>query len=174
MKICHRRPSVRATRPGQSLTEFALIAPLLVAILLGIIELGIIFAVYTGLTNSAREAARAGAVYRYPGPAPNTGTLTTQPAIDAAAAPIDTARLLAMTETLSATLSPLIQVEQLSPLDDQHVTYPFTVTASNLYRAGEPISVTLSYTHTLLWGALGERELVLNANSAHRIEPGGN
>lgn len=171
MKICDRRPPVRVARSGQSLTEFALIAPLLVAILLGIIELGIIFSVYTGLTNSAREAARAGAVYRWTGSAPNTGDLPNQAAINAAVEPIDTARLLVMTEALSATLNPIIPAEALSPLQ---VEYPLPLRVANLSRAGEPISVTLSYTHTLLWGMVGDQELVLRAQSAARVEPGGN
>ncbi len=68
---------------GQSLVEFALIAPLLVALIVGIIELGILFSVYVGLTNSAREGARAGAIYQA-GRTPTNGDAAAVAAIDAA------------------------------------------------------------------------------------------
>ncbi len=156
--------------PAQSLVEFALIAPLLVAIVIGIVELGILFSVYIGLTNSAREAARVGAIYRYPGPAPDTGALTNQGAIDAAVAPIDAGRLTAMRAAITITLNPIIRQDDLAP---PVAVYPVTTTAANLLRAGEPLSLTLSYTHTLLWGMLGDNSLVLRAQASARIEPGG-
>jgi Flp pilus assembly protein TadG len=44
------------------LVEFALILPLLLLLILGIIEFGYVFTVYTGLFNAAREGARYGVV----------------------------------------------------------------------------------------------------------------
>ncbi|MFV9506977.1 MAG: TadE/TadG family type IV pilus assembly protein [Oscillochloridaceae bacterium umkhey_bin13] len=161
----------RRPRQGQSLVEFALVAPLLVALVVGIFELGIVFSVYIGLTNSVREVARVGAVYRYPGPPIQTGALTNQAQINTAVAPIDNGRLISMTDALTPTLNPIIQTANLSPIQ---VAYPELPTAANLARSGQPISLTLSYTHTLLFGVLGDRELVLRAQSSARIEPGGN
>lgn len=43
---------------GQSLVEFALVMPLLMLILVGIIEFGFMFSGYLSLTNASREAAR--------------------------------------------------------------------------------------------------------------------
>lgn len=43
---------------GQTLTEFALVAPVLFLILFGIIQMGFLFAGQNGLTNAARESAR--------------------------------------------------------------------------------------------------------------------
>lgn len=43
---------------GQSLVEFALVMPLLLMILIGIIEFGFMFSNYITLTNASREAAR--------------------------------------------------------------------------------------------------------------------
>ena len=43
---------------GQSLVEFALVMPLLMLILVGIIEFGFMFSGYLTLTNASREAAR--------------------------------------------------------------------------------------------------------------------
>jgi len=50
---------------GQNLVEFALLLPILMYILLGIIQFGFIFAVYVTLNNSVREGARWGTIYVY-------------------------------------------------------------------------------------------------------------
>jgi Flp pilus assembly protein TadG len=49
---------------GQTATEFALILPILVVVLFGIIQFGIVFNNYIALTDAARAAARKGAVSR--------------------------------------------------------------------------------------------------------------
>lgn len=51
---------------GGSLVEFAVIAPLLLAILFGIIEFGILLYNQAVLTNASREGARYGIVVRSP------------------------------------------------------------------------------------------------------------
>jgi len=48
----------RAGEAGQSLVEFALILPVLVLIVMGIVDLGRIFHTYEALANAAREGAR--------------------------------------------------------------------------------------------------------------------
>ena len=48
---------------GQNLVEFALLLPVLLYILMGIIQFGLIFAVYVTINNSVREAARWGSIY---------------------------------------------------------------------------------------------------------------
>ena len=101
-----------AVHKAQSLTEFALIAPLLVGLLVGIIELGVVFAIYTGLSNTAREAARSGAVYQFPGPLPRTGN-------SGAVAGIDSARELFLSEAISVTISPMLS-KRLSPRPSRH------------------------------------------------------
>lgn len=57
---------------GQSLVEFALVMPILILILFGILEFGRIFFSYIVITNAAREGARAGAVGK-----PDTEVITT-------------------------------------------------------------------------------------------------
>lgn len=47
---------------GQTLVEFALILPILLLLVMGIIQFGIIFSAQIGITNAAREGARAAAV----------------------------------------------------------------------------------------------------------------
>jgi Flp pilus assembly protein TadG len=49
---------------GQTMTEFALVAPLLLFLLLGVIQFGIVFNNYITLTDAVRAGARKGAVGR--------------------------------------------------------------------------------------------------------------
>lgn len=47
---------------GQSLVEFALVVPLLVMLLLGIVDFGRIFHAYLTINHAGREAARAASI----------------------------------------------------------------------------------------------------------------
>lgn len=81
---------VRAARGGQrdqgaAALEFALIAPVLLSLLLGIIEFGFMFQAQLALTHAAREGARMAAVGKYDAATvlarayPVTATITTSP-----------------------------------------------------------------------------------------------
>ncbi len=59
---------------GQSMTEFAIVLPILVVLLFGIVQFGILFNNYVTLTDAARAGARAAAVSRQA--ADPTGTAT--------------------------------------------------------------------------------------------------
>ena len=147
--------------PGQSLVEFALIAPLLVAVIFGIVELAILFNCYISVTNTAREAARAGSIYQE-----TTAIVTSS---DATAA--DTRRKQYITQIITDTISPVID-----PVTDVTVTVsynPATADTQNLYRAGDAVAVQLAYTHQLFFGLLGPKTITLNATSSMRIELGG-
>ena len=50
---------------GQAIVEFALVLPILMAILLGIIQFGIIFNNYITLTDATRAGARKASVSRF-------------------------------------------------------------------------------------------------------------
>ena len=50
---------------GQNIVEFALLLPVLMWILMGIIQFGFIFAIYITLNNAVREGARWGGIYIY-------------------------------------------------------------------------------------------------------------
>ena len=50
---------------GQTLTEFALVLPLLALLLFGVIQFGIVFHQYVTLTDAVRAGARQGAVGRH-------------------------------------------------------------------------------------------------------------
>jgi Flp pilus assembly protein TadG len=52
----------RRDQRGAAMVEFAIIAPLLFALLFGIVDYGRLFFLYNKLTNAVREGARIGAV----------------------------------------------------------------------------------------------------------------
>jgi Flp pilus assembly protein TadG len=56
-----------ASEQGQTMTEFAIILPLFVVLLFGVIQFGIAFNNYVTLTDAARAAARKAAVSRESG-----------------------------------------------------------------------------------------------------------
>jgi Flp pilus assembly protein TadG len=150
--------------PAQGLVEFALILPLLVAVIFGIIELGILFSVYIGMTNSAREAARAGSVYQYTGTAPLSGDPSAQATIDAQ-------RTLYISQIITDTISPLIE-----PTTELTTTVTYTTVPllpENVYRAGDTVNVELVHDHPLFFGLLGPQTIQVRATSSMRIEPGG-
>jgi Flp pilus assembly protein TadG len=157
------KPAKRAD--GQSMVEFALIVPLLLMLIFGVIELGIMFSVYVGLTNSAREAAREGAIYLYTGTSLtwNTGNINSNNAI------VDTERLKALSQVITSTMNPL--VDPVAALT-RTVTYtPSTSLAE--YRAGDTINVQLEHDHPLFFGLFGtNRKITIKATSAMKIEPG--
>jgi len=57
---------------GATAVEFAIILPVLVMLLFGIIEFGIILYDKAMITNASREGARAGIVYSYPNIIPDS------------------------------------------------------------------------------------------------------
>ncbi len=69
----------RRGRRGQSLVEFAMVLPILLILIFGIIEFGMGLRSYISLTNATREGARFAAVGNAPGVYPTdcTGSVTT-------------------------------------------------------------------------------------------------
>jgi hypothetical protein len=53
----------RRGRTGQSLVEFALVLPLLVVLIAGLAEVGLLLYAHVQVANASREAARAGSLY---------------------------------------------------------------------------------------------------------------
>jgi Flp pilus assembly protein TadG len=58
-----RREALRGAA-GQSLAEFAMVAPIFLLLVFSVIQLGLIFGAQNGLVNGVREAARRAATYR--------------------------------------------------------------------------------------------------------------
>jgi len=63
----------RQTQAGQEVVEFALILPVLILLLLGIIEFGVLMYSYNSIAHATREGARVGVI----------GTASTDMIIDA-------------------------------------------------------------------------------------------
>ncbi len=167
MRLCRRSP-----HDGQSMVEFALIAPLLFALMFILIELGIIFSVYVGLTNSAREAARAGSGYQFSGTTTCAATSPLSPALTS----IDCERELMMDAAIMSTLNPIVSVatiDDLNPASGDRYTYQTDPPTLNSYRYGDKVIVSLAYTHDLFFNLLGPASITLRTNSEMRLEPGG-
>ncbi len=60
-------PGIGGRRRGQGMVEFALILPLMLLLISGIIEFGRMLSIYNSVSNAAREAARYGSVVGDPG-----------------------------------------------------------------------------------------------------------
>ena len=74
---------------GQAMTEFAVVLPILVVLLLGIVQFGIVFNNYVTLTDAVRAGARMAAVSRQASDPVGAATA----AVDAAAANLDQSNL---------------------------------------------------------------------------------
>jgi len=66
----YRKGTRRKFSSGQGMVEFALLLPVLILLTAGIVEFGRLLAIYNGLSNSAREAARLGAAVNISGSTP--------------------------------------------------------------------------------------------------------
>jgi Flp pilus assembly protein TadG len=83
-----KTPNIRSEK-GQTMTEFALVLPIFVTLLFGIIQFGIAFNNYVALTDAARAGARKGAVSR--GSSNPSGACTSQ--VIASATDLNTSQL---------------------------------------------------------------------------------
>lgn len=83
-----RRHTIREER-GQTLTEFAMILPILLLVLFGIVQLGIVFNHYVTLTDAARAGARKAVVSRQA----SSPSSVTSAAVRASATNLDQSKL---------------------------------------------------------------------------------
>jgi hypothetical protein len=56
------RPSLRADKKGVSVVEFALILPLLILLIVGIAQMGILYFAHAGLRNLVADGARSASI----------------------------------------------------------------------------------------------------------------
>jgi Flp pilus assembly protein TadG len=138
----------------------------LFALLFILVELGTVFSIYIGLTNSAREAARVGSIYQY--------AQTTPPATPSYAT-VDAERAAQMDQALMTTLNPLIKITTASQLGSTRYTYDPATPSSDNYRYGDKVTVTLQYQHQWFFSPFlfSSPSITLQAQSEMRIEPGG-
>lgn len=149
---------------GQSLVEFALVLIFVILPLIMVfIEASVMLYKYVALTNAAREGARAGSIYLYVG---DPGGSTAAP---------DAGRRAAVASTVGGTVGPLMPVPPdctgTSSTTSCQISYgPSSAPIPDHLRSTDVMIVTLSHTHSFLFGALGS-EANLQARSSMRIEP---
>jgi len=139
----HGRHILRAER-GQALVEFALILPILLLLVLGVIKMGIAATSWSNETHLASEAGRYAAVNSCSacGGVPINTWILTQ---------ADTGDLKNPAKTT--------------------VTIKFTDAGAKNHCQGDPVEVKLSYTYTLLdLPLLPKFTLPINATSTQRLE----
>lgn len=100
---------------GQTAVEFALVAPVLIVLLLGIIQVGVAFHDYVTLTDAARAGARQAIVVRF-----NGGDLTAaQQAVRNSASTLDQSQLgVSITDPSWTTSGSVVTVT---------TTYPYSI-----------------------------------------------
>jgi Flp pilus assembly protein TadG len=111
-EFMNNRAAIRSER-GQSMTEFALVLPLLVVLLFGIIQFGITFNNYISLTDAVRAGARKATTSRHA----NDPVAVTIDQVRRAATDLDPADLQVSVES------------SWNPYDDVKVTasYPYSI-----------------------------------------------
>ena len=106
------RSELRSER-GQTAVEFALVAPLLIVLLLGVIQVGLAFNHYVTLTDAARAGARKAVVARFS----SMSTADIEQAVRDAASDLDQSQLGV---SVSSTWQPGSQVSVTA-------TYPYSI-----------------------------------------------
>ena len=157
-----RRHSTRDV--GQSLVEFALILPIFLLVLLGLIDMG--RAVYTNntLSQAAREATRlAAAQASWVG---ETTSANPDPTCNAAAGPVcpaDVATLktnvVAAANRMAVGLGVLPDAQiymQCNAAGSAAPTGAWTGSTCNSQSSGSQVSVRIAYTHTMLTPIVGQ------------------
>lgn len=126
-----RQVKPRARRQGQGLVEFALLLPILVLIVFGVLELGRAFFAFIAISNAAREGAR---VFTF---RPDVTTI----------ANVQTA----ITSEIGN--SPLVDVGKIASIQIQCGNAYTVVSTDDALKAcpkWQPIRVTVTYNHDLI------------------------
>jgi hypothetical protein len=145
------RSSVRKPKRGQSLVEFALLLPLLVLVIFGVLELGRVFFAYIAITNAAREGARVFTFW------PNFTTIDN----------IETAVYNEVGDV------PLVDVGRISSIIIQcgnaYDAVPSDIPLANCPKF-EPIRVTVTYNYDLIFRFIFPESITLR-RSAEMLVP---
>ena len=138
------RTRKRHRSTGQSLVEFALVLPLFLLILAGIVDFGTALATSITVTNAAREGARLGAVN------PSTSAITAR--VNAVASGLDTSRLTVTTSCLRLSGG------------------SYGACSGTQWQPGDSMVVTASYTYRLIWPLAMGMQIPLSSSVEMRVE----
>lgn len=139
----NKRNSWFKNEKGQSIVEFALILPLLLTLLLGLIEFGWIFSAQVTITNAARVSARVAAISGGP------------PSTDYQVAAIDAMNIKAIT-------NPSVSVPVIGPVSVEGTTTNMAVVTVR----GDVKTLTHFFDQWLFGGD----KITLSATAKMRIE----
>ncbi len=128
---------------GQALVELALVLPLLILLIIGMMEFGRVFHSYLLITNAAREGARLG-VIEPTNTGAITGTVTTQLAAALAAGPAD----YSVTVTYPYITYPFSDTEQVR-VEVSYRFRPVTLLLSRIIDGGSGAGFTLRAQSTM-------------------------
>lgn len=140
------------------MVEFAAVLLPLILVLAGIIQFGFLFSAYVGLSNAAREAARAGTIYRYDA---NEGPGTN-----------DLARCQDVLAAAEQALDPAVPGDfagsctTVNGGGDLAIAYPDAATCTGSSRTGCQLEVTLTYHQPLFVPLVGT---FLTTDGSNRI-----
>ncbi len=163
MRSCWQ-PSKSKHEEGQSLVEFALVmAFIVIPLTFVLIETSVLLYEYVALTNAAREGARTGSIYLYVGDPGGSAALP------------DAGRSAAVLTTVRNMVGPLIPppadcIGSGANTACQIIYGPPSAPIPDPLRSTDAMTVTITYTHPVLFGALGST-LNLRAQASMRIEP---
>lgn len=140
-RLCSALPS----RNGSTTVEFALVLPVLMVLLFGIVEFGLIFKDVLAINQAAREGARAAAV--------GSTTTTISARATASATTLTTANITTTSSYRTYTSGTWSAWTTLTNSGN-----------SNAAPSGAQVKVALSYPHTLVTGGLFSRIADPNSN----------
>jgi Flp pilus assembly protein TadG len=175
MQTSQRIPGTQLQR-GQALVEFALVLMFIILpVTFVLVDGSLMLFTYAEVTNAAREAARAAAIYECSAPAcaPDPSTdITLQ------IAAVDAARLQYVDSYFNSEdtrwLNALIGYSQCTrSIAYPDVAYDPNANIYNVYRQMDSLVLTLSCPRRLLFGLVSSGQITLTASSTMRIEPGG-
>ena len=143
---------------GQAMVEFAAVLLPLILVLVGIIQFGFLFSAYVGVSNAAREAARAATIHQYDA---NQG----QGANDLARCQ---AILTAASQSLDSAVPGQFSGNCSSTLGggDLTIAYPDQATCTGSARTGCLVRVTLQYRQPLFVPLVGT---FLSTDGSNRV-----
>jgi Flp pilus assembly protein TadG len=146
------RVTPRRRQRGQSLAEFAIVMPIFLVLVMGIVDFGMGLKSWISITNAAREAARWGAIHCSSGDYTNSDV--EQRAIDTATG-LDTDMLDATVDTAAG----------VSCDDSQNSTQSLVVNVDYEYKLITPLAGMLSFL-----GGGASSSINLSSSADMRIE----
>jgi len=149
----HRLHRLARSERGTALVEFALVAPILLLLVFGIIEFGRVLNAYNDLTQLAGQGARAAAVSRNP-----DGT-----AVGAVSGTVDDADCGGQTTSIQCQLANYYaKQDSLSGVTVCIPSLPSSI--------GDHVTVQTSYQYHFLTGFFGFATITLTASQTERAE----